>query len=463
MPLTHGLDVAITTTALKSLTEYGSHSLGRTTKQVSTRIEAKSGLQFYIRVRPESPFPLSDADVKASLSRDKHSSRKKVKPEYQSKDRDDYLLRRPRCFDDHQPVEQVNHDSDHDHLKNISHGEEKARIMAEDNKLKYSPEPGVALSHYNTRSSTSTLLSVKDDDSDASITKFPSPPFDLTASVYIDGRSKPECRQVIYLDPSHPKYDPAGFVFKGRWVAPPGDSGNKTRRGIPDAVPHIGIRDWVFTDVGIDVLMSRMGMIEPNGTLEIDPTMSDLTSSLKSSVNVSTAERPKPGQIEVRVRRILAGEPRSDQALKPYHYAGDEEVADANSIGDDCTHTTKLRASTSGKSIKLNTIPWAYYKSGEDLYARFTFNYMSRAKLVKLGQCTEDGLKIIRPSLGKCMVEHAVGKRSHGGEELDGGEDEKAEQVQSTRAQSVKDKGRTSAGRKRPFQEENIEHEDAIE
>ncbi len=56
MPLRHGLDVSIVSSSFEPFTEYGVNTHARS-KLVTAKIEARTGVQFCIAVRPEDPFP----------------------------------------------------------------------------------------------------------------------------------------------------------------------------------------------------------------------------------------------------------------------------------------------------------------------------------------------------------------------------------------------------------------------
>lgn len=56
MPLRHGLDVSIVSSALDTFTEYGVNTHARS-KLVTAKIEARTGVQFFIAIHPEVPFP----------------------------------------------------------------------------------------------------------------------------------------------------------------------------------------------------------------------------------------------------------------------------------------------------------------------------------------------------------------------------------------------------------------------
>lgn len=71
--------------------------------------------------------------------------------------------------------------------------------------------------------------------------------FGLLASIYIDGRSKPEMRRVIYLDPKHQDFTPLAVSLKGRVATDA--NGNPIRLA------------WVFEDAwGLETVFGRMAV-----------------------------------------------------------------------------------------------------------------------------------------------------------------------------------------------------------
>jgi RNA recognition motif. (a.k.a. RRM, RBD, or RNP domain) len=56
MPLRHGLGVSVVSSSGEMFTEYGVNTYARS-KLVTAKIEARSGVQFLISIRPEDPFP----------------------------------------------------------------------------------------------------------------------------------------------------------------------------------------------------------------------------------------------------------------------------------------------------------------------------------------------------------------------------------------------------------------------
>ena len=154
--------------------------------------------------------------------------------------------------------------------------------------------------------------------------------------------------------------------------------------------------------VSVDDLTSRMAICStadaqlPSPSSEEDQALRELTRGLSQDILHENKE-PKPGQIEVRMRRIIPGAPIHGLPFKAYHYAGHDEAVEPseNHVKEGCTHTTqhKSELGSDGKptAVRMNTVAWKPFNTKEDLYASFIFSYMDRTKLVKLGFCDENG------------------------------------------------------------------------
>ncbi len=353
MPKRRGIDVHVTDTKSNAFTEYGLQSDRRFTSdksRVSTFIEAKTGVQFLIEVTVDNPFMFDeDLDPVARLAA-------AVQGQLPASQAQKEHNTRTKHFDANRPTE------------------EEVRGCV-----------GVP----------------------PAVTKVP---FDLMVSVFIDGHAKPECRQMIYLDPSHPRYH-SRCVLKGRWVDP-GDAAS--RRG------KAGLLQWVFADRGIDHLLEQLDV---NRTLDQASTNLDEADieAVRDRLGEDMFEdredkRMKAGQIEVCLRRVISIEDGSgDQKFRPYHFAGSDEKP--REVGDDCTHTTSFvpKASSTGPSkietFALRHVPWAFYKNGEDFWQKFVFNYTARHKLVNLGLSGADG----KPTLMGRMQQPEPGPSSKRG------------------------------------------------
>lgn len=338
MPKRHGVEVNVTDTRNNAFVEYGIQSDGRFTgekSRVSTFIEAKNGTQFFIRVTVDNPFKFEE-----DLDPIERLAASVVQKPYPARQVQSQHNTRTKHFDDNRPAEE----------------ELKGGLSK--------------------RPTTSKV------------------PFDLMVSVYIDGRAKPECRQMIYLDHTHPDYNPC-CVLKGRWVDP-GDASQDGRAGL---------LQWVFSDRGIDHILGQLDVKKVLGKADTDVGEAQFQ-ALCEDVGDGILEEPeektmKAGQIEVRLRRVITqGSNDVEQKFKAYHYAGSDEKP--RQIDDGCTHTTSFMPRTApageGKieTFALRHVAWNFYKKGENFWAKFIFNYTARHKLVNMRLSEPDGKPVLR-------------------------------------------------------------------
>ena len=75
------------------------------------------------------------------------------------------------------------------------------------------------------------------------------PPFDLLATLYLDGREKAERRVIVYLDPEYEDFSPG---FKG-------DTARQIMRSrlVRGNDGSIHEHAWIFKDIGIEVRVSQ--------------------------------------------------------------------------------------------------------------------------------------------------------------------------------------------------------------
>ncbi len=289
MPLRHGLDVSIiSSSSYERFTEYGVNTHARS-KLVTAKIEARSGVQFYIAIRAEDPFPTE-----------------------QNKKYGSSILTRAQASGC--PT----------HPLPMPPSAPRKRNSCTDSPLPRKSLPAPAPKP---------------------------PPFDLIAQVYIDGRSKAENRSIITLNPNSPDYEPE-VLLMGRRVRIPSTTGGPTRQCF---------HDWVFTDVGIEVLLERMGVED---TTEFDARdggdheVAGLADLLQDAVKVEEEEEEegesgdeegeeqelKIGKIEVVFTRVVVGGVADDVAVassQSLQDAQSEQAVPKRSVGKDVTHTTR--------------------------------------------------------------------------------------------------------------------------
>ncbi len=132
----------------------------------------------------------------------------------------------------------------------------------------------------------------------------------------------------------------------GRRVRIPSTTGGPTRQCF---------HDWVFTDVGIEVLLERMG-VEDSAEFDArdggDHEVAGLADLLQDAAKVEEdAERGeeeageeqelKIGKIEVIFTRVVVGEVTYDMAVAASQGLQDEQALSKRSVGKDVTHTTR--------------------------------------------------------------------------------------------------------------------------
>ncbi|ERF74744.1 hypothetical protein EPUS_04913 [Endocarpon pusillum Z07020] len=396
MPLRHGLDVSIISSSHERFTEYGVNTHARS-KLVTAKIEARSGVQFYIAIRPEYPFPTQQNKRYGSS----------ILTRAQAAD----CPTRPLSGPPSAPTKRfsgwkssalaTNHPVDQQAEKPSHSGTSDSFFQASTTPTGLTPIlPSLTLLTPKDTLHLNTQL-------DRSITHTPAPrppPFDLIVQVHIDGRRKAEVRFIVHLNPSSPDYQ-REVLLVGRRVRIPSKSGEPPRQCF---------HDWVFTDVGIEVLLERMGVEDTTG-LDArdgeDHEVAALADELQDAAKVEENEEEgdgegnreqelKIGKIEVVFTRVVLGEVTDDVGVatsENLHDAQSEQAIPKRSVGKDVTHTTSIVPSSAASkppAYAYNRIKWTRYNPTEDFYAKFIFDYTSRAKLVKWGLCDEAGVPV---------------------------------------------------------------------
>lgn len=156
------------------------------------------------------------------------------------------------------------------------------------------------------------------------------PPFDLLASLYLDGRRTAERRVIVYLDPDHEDFTPGGkSCLKSRWVQMKGG----------------GIKEhaWVFNDIGIDTILDKLALSSPSqdaGDEEIAIVAAMKRAGISPENDMHKEERKRVGQIEVRVSRVVLRTKYTVDQYQSRHQEGEEEDIEMNGADADLTHTT---------------------------------------------------------------------------------------------------------------------------
>lgn len=235
-------------------------------------------------------------------------------------------------------------------------------------------------------------------------TIFRSPPYALSMKVLIDGK---ELNGSLLVDllPQYPVMAEGRVVKCWNLPARVNESGEELYR------PH----NWVFTDVGIEVQLAQLDLMDVTGGVGED--MDDAVSG--GQVNGTARQNSKKGTIEVRLDRFIVHgrglTSRPQDLVKPPATKSEAGMAESRSlqppvtmaasgpseksshesadhgIGPNVTHQVELVAE--GQEERRWPTAKGFYPDFVP-YATFQWQYMSRSKLIKLGLSNEDGSKV---------------------------------------------------------------------
>ncbi|KAL9061809.1 MAG: hypothetical protein Q9206_000274 [Seirophora lacunosa] len=206
--------------------------------------------------------------------------------------------------------------------------------------------------------------------------KYAVPSFSLLATLYLDGRKKPERRLVVYLDPSDMDFNhPDGLVtFNHRSV--------QARDG------RLKHEAWVFKDIGIETVFKRLAVID--GSMDVENSDELLinainTSRLSDRHGQVTQEHGKVGQIVVELERIRLGKKFRDANYqsRSKHHDGDHDDVDMDGLGQDVAHHTAHKHVRTLEAQPTHCVEFETYRRGEGLWATFQFFYRSQEQLEK--------------------------------------------------------------------------------
>ncbi|KAL8813626.1 MAG: hypothetical protein Q9200_000108 [Gallowayella weberi] len=216
------------------------------------------------------------------------------------------------------------------------------------------------------------------------------PPFTFIATLYLDGRKKPERRIVIYLDPNDEDFNqPFGKVsFKSRCV--------QGRDGL------MREQAWVFKDIGIETMFDKIALRDgPRNKLEFEDIIVDaMENSRLGGGHVGTCEEDrKVGQIVVELERVVLGRKYRERNHRPRHYEDDQYDVIMEGVDHDVVHKTDFEHL---RSLDYESVPCVRYKpyvEGERPWATFQFFYRSHKQLQKFsfpGYPQNDDPKLFR-------------------------------------------------------------------
>ncbi|MCJ1383919.1 hypothetical protein MMC17_007033 [Xylographa soralifera] len=350
----------------RPLEEFGVQKM-RKSKQISAYIEAETGKSFRILIQPKIPFP-----SKYAPTTHEYNTRQKVKARENS-----LKTARPGFL---KTDEDWHNDGNHFSPRILDrHGRSRSDIDSEPRR----------------RSSNSdSFVNIKEEPTDEHMTfsspapsmekmvkRTPPPPFHLLASLYLDGRKRPDRRVFVHLDPEDDIFNyPSGEVeIKTRWVQ--------------DKDGNIKEQSWVFQDIGIETLFDKMLIAEDKNAMpRAQRNQAALVNAfdniyLNGDSDFVKEEKSKVGQILVTIDRVTLGKRWQDTNYQAKLKEQDMEDVDMMDAGKEITHTTGF-AHKKTIMVKSEGVPVVYYykfKTDEDHFATFQFFYRSKSILQKFG------------------------------------------------------------------------------
>ncbi|MCJ1392585.1 hypothetical protein MMC18_005455 [Xylographa bjoerkii] len=370
----------------RPLEEWGVQKM-KNSKKISAYIEAETGKSFRILIQPKIPFPSKDAPAAHE-----YNTRQKAKAREHGLE-----TTRPGFFkmDEDWHDEDGNHFSPRmdNHTTPIELNQNIAKNISAGNLDRYcKPHSNVGADARRRRSNSDASVKIKEEPTDEPVTftlpapseermikRTPPPPFHLLASLYLDGREKPERKVIVYLDPDDDEFHyPSGEVeIKTRWT--------QCKDG------NIKEQSWVFQDIGIETLFDKM-LIAGDKTITPVAQRSETelvnafdTIYLDGDGDIVREEKSKVGQILVTIERVKLGERWQDTNFRAKHKEHETEDIDMTDAGKEITHTTGFahKKTVSAKSEGVRVVAFTKFKADEGIFAAFQFFYRSKSILQK--------------------------------------------------------------------------------
>ena len=177
------------------------------------------------------------------------------------------------------------------------------------------------------------------------------PDFAFLALLYLDGRTKPERKIIVYTDPADKDFNsPHGkVVFKHRWVQ------SADGRMIELA--------WVFKEKAIETVFDKLMIAGAQAHMDEkdDDALIKATQSSGLDAQGKTEKVSKVGQIVVELQRVILGEKRVEADYRPRHTQGQDEDIDMEGAQREITHATGFVPENTLKSKSLRVIDYCAY------------------------------------------------------------------------------------------------------
>ncbi|MCJ1404381.1 hypothetical protein MMC11_007606 [Xylographa trunciseda] len=340
------------------LDEWGIQKLKK--KKISAYIEAETGKRFRILVQPKIPFP-----SKLAPEAHEYNTRQKAKARENG-------LETTRPGFCKTKEDRHNEDADHNPPGNLDQfgrgADARRRRSISDASMKIKEEPTDEPVTFSSPAPSMEMV----------IKRTPPPPFDLLASLYLDGRKKPEHRVIIHLDPDNEYFESSGCSeINSRWVQ--------------DKDGNINEQSWIFQDVGIETLFDKMLIAgDSNITPVAEGNEAELVDAfhtiyLNGDGDSGRGEKSMVGQILVTIDRIKLGKTWISTKYRAKHKEHKTEEVDMTYAGKDITHTTGFthKKLLYERSEGIYVTNYSEFNCDEDSFATFQFFYRSKSVLQK--------------------------------------------------------------------------------
>ena len=197
------------------------------------------------------------------------------------------------------------------------------------------------------------------------------PPYSFIAALFLDGRSRPERKVIIYTDPDDSDFNhPDGkVVFKYRWM--------QTKDG------SIAEHGWVFKDKAIETVFDKL-ILSGAGTEpkekgnDEDALLEALESSWLGTKDNVQDEKSKVGQIVVEISRVMLGRKHREDDYRAKLQEGMDDDVNMEEVQGDITHATGFVRKGILRPQGVRVVDYSPYRQAEGVYARFQFFYRSQ-------------------------------------------------------------------------------------
>jgi hypothetical protein len=183
------------------------------------------------------------------------------------------------------------------------------------------------------------------------------------ATLYMDGRPKPDNSVIIYTDSAHPYYEKI-TVMRRHWDWDPVDEQLK------DCT-------WAFKDVGIEHIMAQLTVDTDEG--DVDDDIAEILQKLVLD-DENSEEMSKIGCIEVTLEQVRV---HKEAEYTPHLLVEGDAVPKKTEVTNGISHIVERRREKLS-NVNVSSVHYSSIEEGAPPYAKFTFFYRKANVLAKL-------------------------------------------------------------------------------